>query len=471
VGSRPSLFPKALWSPAVQKLRRPERLRLAITSIAPGGQGVAHIAHGDERRAVFVARTAPGDVLEAEVDFEHRPARVEAVRLLEPSELRAAAPCPVSERCGGCDLMHLTRDAQHDVHRRIARELLERATRSAVPEIPMHAAPTATQYRTRARFAVLANRGRAVVGYRRAVSRHIEDITACLVLDERLHAALPLLHRLFEGERGEGEAAVALGDKGRPVLDLRWRGNLEGTFFARLAHHVQSGDLAGAEVWLSGALEPARIGDPRAVTVGADGEALFVPSGGFAQAHASLNVELGRTVLAFAGIEASAAAETSRPVVELFAGSGNFTVLLARHTPALVAVETEARAAAASRANLAARGLSARIVEGDADNFEFPPKARTVVLDPPRAGAAGAARRLAASKVRRVVYVSCDATTLARDVETLVQGGFRLRRVEMFEMFPHTSHIELLALLERAPGASRIAPAVPPGRSHHGASA
>ena len=454
-----------------QKIRRSERLRLAITSIAPGGQGIAHVARGEERRAVFVPRAAPGDILEAEVDFEQRPARAGAVKLLKPSELRAAAPCPVSERCGGCDLMHLTRDAQHDVHRRITGELLERAAGSPLPKIPMHPAPSPIRYRTRARFAVLANRGRAVVGYRRAASRHIEHITECLVLDERLDAALPLLHAMFEGEHGDGEVAVALGDKGRPVLDVRWRAELRGNFFARLAHHVESGGLAGAEVWLPGAREPARTGDPRAVTVGADGEALLVPAGGFAQAHASLNVELGHAVLAFAGIEASPLGDTSRPVVELFAGSGNFTVLLARHTPGIVAVEADARAAGAARANLAARGLRARVVEGDAEVFDWPAAARTVVLDPPRAGAAGAARRLAASKVRRVIYVSCDATTLARDVETLVGGGFHLTRVEMFEMFPHTSHFELVALLERTPGSSPRTAGAPAVPTAHGGSA
>ena len=451
----------------MQKIRRSERFRLAITSIAPGGQGVAHVAWGEERRAVFVPRAAPGDVLEAEVDFEQRPARAGAVRLLEPSALRVAAPCPIAERCGGCDLMHLTRGAQHDVHRRIASELLERATGSALTEIPMHTAPSSTAYRTRARFAVHANGGRAMVGYRRAASHHIEDVAACLVLDERLDAALPLLRAMFDGEQGDGEVAAALGDKGRPILEVRWRGDLKGNFFARLAHHVESGGLAGAEVWLPGAREPARTGDPRAVTIGADGETLLVPAGGFAQANAALNAELGRTVLAFAGFEASPPGDTSRPVVELFAGSGNFTVLLARHTPSLVAVESDANAAGAARANLAARGLRARVVEGDADAFDLPAKARAVVLDPPRTGASGAAHRLVASKVRRVVYVSCDATTLARDVETLVRGGFRLTRAEMFEMFPHTSHVELVALLERTPGASAnppAAPTVPQGR-------
>jgi len=446
----------------VQQGRRSERLRLAITSIAPGGQGVAHVMHGDERRAVFVPLAAPGDVLEAQVDFEQRPARAAVVRVLEPSAVRAVPPCPHAERCGGCDLMHLTRDAQVNAHRRIVGDLLERATGAPSPAIAVHPAPMPTGYRTRARLAVLAGRGRAAVGYRRAASRHIEAIGACLVLDARLDAALPLLHAIFADQTGDGEVAIALGRAGKPVLDVRWRGELGGTFYGALGQHIEAGTLAGAEVWLPGAREPARVGDPRAVTVGADGEALIVPAGGFAQAHPALNGELGRAVLGSAAIDASHAADASRPVVELFAGSGNFTVLLARHTTALVAVEADARAADAARANLAARGLRARVVAGDADHFELPAAARIVVLDPPRAGASGAAQCIAVSKVRRVVYVSCDATTLARDVEILARAGFVLGRVELFEMFPHTSHVEIVAALERDPRASRNPPGIAP---------
>jgi 23S rRNA (uracil1939-C5)-methyltransferase len=439
----------------VQPVRRFERVRLAITSIAPGGQGVAHVVRGDERRAVFVARAAPGDVLEAQVDFEQRPARGSVLRLLEPSALRAEVPCPHAERCGGCDLMHLAHEAQLDAHRRIVGDLLERATGAPVSAIAVHAAPSATRYRTRARLAVLAGRGRALVGYRRASSRHIEGIAACLVLDARLEAILPLLRETFAEERGEGEVAIALGDAGKPVLEVRWRGELTGNLYAALERHVGSGALAGAEVWISGAREPARIGDPRAVTVGADGEPLIVPAGGFAQAHAALNGALGRAVLALTEISASGPADAARPVVELFAGSGNFTVLLARHTETMMAVESDARAVHAARANLAARGLRARVVEGDADAFDLPAATRTVVLDPPRGGASGAVHRVAASKVRRVVYVSCDATTLARDLEILARDGFALGRVELFEMFPHTSHVEIVASLERAPGAPK----------------
>jgi 23S rRNA (uracil1939-C5)-methyltransferase len=445
----------------VPQPRRSVRLRLAISSIAPGGHGIAHVEHGGERRVVFVPRAAPGDLLEAQVDFERRPARAEMMRLIEPSKLRAPVDCPIAERCGGCDLMFLTREAQHGVHRQIVAELLSRALGAPLPAVGLHVAPSATKYRTRARLAVLAGSGRAVVGYRRAASRHIEGVAQCLVLDASLEAVLPFLQTAFADQRGEGEVAVALGKEGRPVLDVHWHGDLSGTFYAAVESHVESGMLAGAEVWIPGAREPARVGDARAVTLGADGEPLVVPSGGFAQAHPALNIELGRTLLALAEVDARRPADTSRPVVELFAGSGNFTVLLARHTENLVAVESDARAASAARANLAARGLRARVVEGDADQFDLPAATRTVVLDPPRTGATGAVSRLAASKVRRVVYVSCDVTTLARDIETLAQSGFRLAHLEMFEMFPHTSHVEIVAALERMPGAPRTSPAGP----------
>ncbi|MET0593239.1 MAG: class I SAM-dependent RNA methyltransferase, partial [Polyangiaceae bacterium] len=346
----------------MQQSRRPVRLRLAISGIAPGGQGIAHVEHGGERRAVFVPRAATGDVFDANVDFDERPARAEILHLVEPSPERAPAPCPFAEKCGGCDLMHLSREAQHEARRRIASELLERATGETLSPIAVHAAPSPLRYRTRARLALLAGRGRAGVGYRRTASRHIEDIASCLVLDERLDPLFPLLRAVLAAESGEGEANVALGANGLPVLDLHWRGDLSGRFFTALEGHVTSGALAGAEVWLPEVREPARLGDPRAVTVGADGEPLVVPAGGFAQAHPTLNVELGRTVLEFAALDAVRAdggridnGEPPRPVVELFAGSGNFTVLLARHTESLVAVEADARATAAARAPLAAR--------------------------------------------------------------------------------------------------------------------
>ena len=426
--------------------RSPERLE--ISSIAAGGEGVAHLLHEDHRRAVFVPQVAPGDILEAMVDWRRKPARARVVRMIEASSMRVIPPCTIAANCGGCDLMHLTLEAQVEVHRAIVAAALERAhdgrseAGARVPHIATHPAPRAAGYRTRARLAVRTERGGVVLGYRQASSREVLAVERCWVLDDRLNALLPDLQDLFRDGRGHGEVAIALGTAGRPVIDLRWTGELEGSFFAALGARIEKGVYAGAEVWLDGARAPARFGDPRALTSAADGEPMWVPSGAFAQAHPAMNIELGERLLA-------CTEPSGQAVVELFGGSGNFTVLLARHAGSLIAVESDARAVDAARANLARRGLTARILQRDADSFELPPGVRLVVLDPPRAGAGGAMRQILASRARRVVYVSCNVSTLARDIATLAGGGFQLSTVDMFEMFPHTSHVEALVVLDR----------------------
>jgi 23S rRNA (uracil1939-C5)-methyltransferase len=136
--------------------------------------------------------------------------------------------------------------------------------------------------------------------------------------------------------------------------------------------------------------------------------------------------------------------------IELFAGSGNFTVALARRTDGLETVEQSEAAVEAARENLSQRALRARLRVGDADVAKVSGQTRVAVLDPPRVGARGACERLAASRVKRVVMVSCDPATLARDASILHRDGrFVLERVDVFEMFPFTSHVETVAVLRR----------------------
>jgi 23S rRNA (uracil1939-C5)-methyltransferase len=431
--------------------------RLEITSLAAGGDGVAHVDRPEGRRAVFVAGSAPGDVIDAEVDFAQRPARGGVFRVVQPSPVRVQPPCPLAGSCGGCDLMHISVEAQRDAHRSIVASALEHALHrvdgtATSPDVVVHPASASVGYRTRARLAIRARGASAVVGYRRAGRRFLQDVDSCAVLDPRLDRALSELRRLFEGETGDGEASLALGEEARPVVDLAWIGDLSARFFAGVSRSVESRALAGAEVWLPGASRPARFGDPHAVTTAADGEPLRVPSGAFAQAHPAVNVALGARVLA-------AVEPDGRPIVELFAGSGNLTVLLARHATSLTAVESDGRAVEAAHGNLRNRGLSARILKADADTFEWPANARTIVLDPPRGGAEGASRKLAGSRVRRIAYISCDPSTLARDISLIAAGGYRPFLVETFEMFPHTSHVETLVALDKPHGGgTRVRP-------------
>jgi 23S rRNA (uracil1939-C5)-methyltransferase len=158
---------------------------------------------------------------------------------------------------------------------------------------------------------------------------------------------------------------------------------------------------------------------------------------------------LARRVAALA--RAATEGTQSARVVELYAGAANLTVMLAalKHD-AVVAVESARASCEAARANLEARGLAgrAKVTEADAAAFAIPARTTLVVLDPPRTGARDACVRLAASSAKHVVYVSCDTRTLARDLEVLA-GTFEPRAVEAFELFPQTSHVEVLVALER----------------------
>jgi 23S rRNA (uracil1939-C5)-methyltransferase len=241
------------------------------------------------------------------------------------------------------------------------------------------------------------------------------------------------------------------------VISLAFRGDLPASTWAALDGRVREGAWAGAQVVLAGASRPATFGDPRPVVAGADGDPLLIAPGGFAQPSDAGAALLGRRVDELTRIDAPRPSSTSAPpprarhVVELFAGSGTLSVLLARGAASFTAVEIVAEAATALRENLAARGLRARVVAADADAFALPAETSVVVLDPPRAGAPGAARAIAASGARVVVYVSCDPSTLARDLATLTRGRLVVTHLETFELFPHTSHVETVVRLARAP--------------------
>jgi 23S rRNA (uracil1939-C5)-methyltransferase len=416
------------------------RVLATIGSLAPGGDGVAHIELDGERRAVFVPHGAPGDVLRAEVDATRYPARGRVLELLTPGPDRVPPPCPWFAQCGGCDWMHLSLEAQASAHVEHVRSALPAQWRET--PVAVHVAPEPLGYRTRVRVHVRCERGRTAIGMHRPRTHEPVNVDACAVLSPPLERARRSLAAFFEGSQGRGEAQIALGVDRLPVLDLRWTGKLAPSFFGRLERAVAAREWAGARVTIGDASRPATIGDPTPWMSGADGAPLRLTPGGFAQPSERANATLARHVA-----ELARERHVDR-AVELFAGAGNFSVLLARDVGQLVLVESEREACEAARANLAARGLEARVVEADAATFAWSEQTRLVVLDPPRTGARAVAVRLASSRVRHVLYISCDAQTLGRDLKELA-ATYEVRSVATFEMFPQTSHVETVVALER----------------------
>lgn len=411
-----------------------------VTELAPGGEGVLPVSLGGERRVVFVQGAAVGDELRVVVDPRDRPLRARSMRVVQASPDRRDPPCPDAGRCGGCPFMHLTPDAQDRARRGIVAGLVL-SSRSGVSAegvvVTHHPSPSRARYRTRARLVL--DRGR--LGYREGRSRDVVAVSSCIVLASPLDTALPLLRRALAKERAL-EIDLALGAGGKPVARLRGE-DLGAPALGALDGLVRDGTFAGVSIVLSGASSPMRIGDPEVVTTAADGGPLLLAPGGFAQANPEVSRRLGEHVREAADV-------AGRHVVELFAGAGNLTTVLAPDAASYAAVELDADAVARLRSNLATRRLSVSAVAADADAWDLPKATEIVVLDPPRRGAPGASKRLAARPPRRVVYVSCDPATLARDARTLVAGGLRLVALATFDMFPETAHVETVATFVRA---------------------
>jgi 23S rRNA (uracil1939-C5)-methyltransferase len=414
--------------PAV-KTSKTRELELRTTSMAPSGEAVAHYEDDGDRRAVLVRGGTPGELVRARVDASQRPARAEILEVVEPSPSRVNPICKWASECGGCDWMHITSAEQAIHHVALTKAFSKDA------KVAFHGSPRDVGYRTRARLHASGSK----VGYFAARTRSLVRVETCVVLDPKIDAARGALEPLLDGAKGDGEIALALGITA-PVADVRWSRELPPAVFARFDESVRAKTFQGMRVLCGEARRPALFGDPTPVIRGADDAPLELSPGGFSQAQEAVNRDLALRVADLA--------RGSKKVLELYAGAGNLTVLLARDSD-VRAVESSEPACEAARKNLAARSLTAKVTCADAATFDIPSGTDTVVLDPPRTGAREACERIAkARSVKRVVYVSCDRPTLARDLDVLA-AAFDAISFDVFEMFPHTSHAETVVLLER----------------------
>lgn len=465
--------------PGARPARRSEQVATSvqtvrIESLAADGRGLARLS---DKRVAFVAGGCPGD--ELEVELESRPSKVDArtLRVITPSELRVEPVCEVVKSCGGCDWMHVASRCREESHAEIVRALLahamgrdgavgeatgrdatgrdttardtadgaDPAPREALPRVTITAAPAPLGYRTRARLHLRVDRRGLALGYLAPRSHEVVDVRTCVVLDPRLDRALCLLRELLSQARGSGEVQLALGQGERPVIDLAFRGDVPPSLFADLDRLSRGDDakLAGARVALEGVQRPASFGDPAPVQRGPDELPIVLAPGGFGQPSDEGAALLARRVADLAGA-------AGKNVVELFSGSGTLSVLLARDAASFIGVEIDEAASRAAKTNLDARGLAHKLVVADADAYEIPRRTDVVVLDPPRTGARGAVLAITAARTKRVVYVSCDPATLARDVRSLASGGYAIESIDTLELFPQTSHVESIVVLTRA---------------------
>jgi len=412
------------WIPDATSSRR-RRVRLKIESLVHGGLGLARA-----KGVVFVPFVVPGETVEAEIMEKKKGyAFARPVEVLEPSPRRVEPPCPVFGRCGGCHLQHMAYEAQVEAKLEILKDAFRRSAKMDVrPGVPLTGEPFG--YRRRAAFKISSG---GEIGFFGHKSNTVVAMEKCLLLADALNAVLEGLRENTPRLGGIAEVEAAAGLDG-VVLSFA-EGSLPKD---RLMDLMRA--LPGV-IGIQGGKGFEPMGETT-VRLSTGGVTLRVRAGNFFQANQGLNA-----VLVDAALEALQPLEGTS-VLEAYAGSGNFTLPLAKKAARVTTVEGSRRAVEDARANVKITGLSnCLILAGTLETARLSGRFDATVLDPPRTGLPPKALESLLSLVpRRILYVSCDPATLARDVR-IFSSKYALESIRLADMFPQTYHVESLVLL------------------------
>jgi len=430
-----------------------------ILGLGHDGRGftVRPEGHPQAGKTVHIAGALPGErVLARQIRRCRRFDEAEVLEVLEPSPDRVQPGCPHFGLCGACSLQHLAPDRQIEGKARMLAECFEREGVRPDATLPaLVGAPWG--YRRKGRLSVrrVEKKDRTLVGFRERDARFVAELAECHSIVPQVGMRLQALSALVDGlkvrhaipqiEFSAGDEATALVVRHLEPLDADDRAAL--VAFARehdFAIYLQPGGLE--------TVEPLWPAEPRLSFRLApwDVELAFEPLD-FIQVNGPLNEKMIAHALALLGVQ------PGERVLDLFCGLGNFSLPLGRDAAEVVGVEGDAGLVARARANAARNGMDhvhfhaadlATDLSGEpwmAGGFD------RVLLDPARAGALEVLQQLQLDGVKRIVYVSCNPDTLARDAAYLVGArGWHLRAAGVMDMFPHTTHVESIAVFEPA---------------------
>ena len=435
-----------------------------ITSLDYESRGVAKL----NGKTIFVNNALPQEIAQIRItqDKAHF-AEAQVEQIVQPSPYRRAPACPHYGDCGGCAMQHVEFTAQVAMKQRVFEEQLQRIGKVQPESLLPPVYGTPWHYRSRTRLAVHTSaNGKVVLGYQAKRSHKIVGINQCLLLPEHVSGCLGIIHdalqdmvnvqpkvgiRSVEISVGEGVTAVNIVSQKRQPENV----------LCALSGCLNRG-AGGKPVWQVwqqiGNAKPQAVSPhdapPLVFRLPEFGLTMPFQLGDFTQINLPLNEIMVARAVRYLD------PQPHERIADLFCGLGNFTLPLAKRAAEVVGIEGSAALTQRAVANARANGLP-NAQFASADLFAATPETLAalgrfdkMLLDPPRAGAFAVVQALHAPFLpQRIVYISCNPATLARDAAVLVGKGYRFTTAGMMNLFPQTSHVEAIAVFERAKAA------------------
>ena len=439
-------------------------IELFVDKLVQGGDGLAQM----DGLKVFVRYAAPQELVRARIVTRKRDYAVAEIdEVLEPSPLRVPPKCPYYGECGGCQLQHISDEGQLVVKKLLVNETLQRIGKLFVPVRNVTSQPKPWRYRNKTQYPVGAANGLSI-GFFRRDSHDLLDIKECLLHPVEFDTlrAIALEAMIATGETGyiesshagnikhlvlrqssPGGAVLALVVTRTPALDRQFVETLAG--HPGVAGVVQNINSAPTNRILSG--RSLIVNGRGAIAQMVLGRSFRISAASFFQVNTAQAEELCNKVIKHV------APQGNETVVDLYSGVGMLSLAVAPYVGRVTGIEIGPEAVDDAIFNAHAHGVrNAEFICDDVDRaISSIEDADVVILDPPRKGCSPETlRRVVGLKPRRIVYVSCNPATLARDLAALDQLGYATHEVEPVDMFPQTFHVEMVARLSRSVVAS-----------------
>ncbi len=430
-----------------------EPFELAITDFSHDGRGVGHL----DGKAIFVHGALPGETIRFRYTAKRRKHDEGVVHeIIKASADRVEPKCPNFGNCGGCALQHLSPEAQITYKQKVLTDNLERIGNVSASEIlpPLTAEPWFYRRRARLSARYVHKKERMLVGFRERAGKYVCDMSECHILIEQVGMNLDRLTEVLESltqREHIPQIEVAAGDDGVSLV-IRHMEPLTADDLDRLTEY---GGETGFSLFLQpGGLDTIHpLGETSELTfaIPAHDLRLRFEASNFVQINHAINLRMIEQALSLLQL---AADET---VLDLFCGLGNFSLPMARHCKSVVGVEGDQQLVDLATENAGRNGLDntrfvvADLTEDHSGADWLSGGIDKVLIDPPRSGAAEVLPSVHRMSPDRIVYVSCHPGSLARDAGILVNDlGYRLTHAGVMDMFPHTAHVESIAVFDRS---------------------